>query len=133
MTCCALHNFMLQVDGMSVEQDGNVGLFDIDESDGNVPFAIRRLQTGSEQRNYDSSGMGPGFIDDDDYNADNDDNMAQIECDDDFFQNITDEIDKNEINNVNQLSSNLMRDKLIKHFDILFHRNEVQWPKINCK
>ena len=129
MTCCALHNWLLHVDGMSVQWDGDVGLFDIDESDGNVPFAIRRLQTGAEQRNYDSSGMGPGFIDDNEEITDKDDNMSQVECDADIFQNISDEINQSGINNVNQLSSYLMRDKLIKHVDILFHRNEIKWPK----
>ena len=28
LTCCALHNWLLEIDGHTVEWDGNVGLFD---------------------------------------------------------------------------------------------------------
>ena len=130
MTCCALHNYLLEIDGLSIEWNGDVGLFDIEESDGNVPFAIRRLQTGAEKRNYDRSDIGPGYFqNDDNEEEDANNNTGQVECDEDLYKNINEEIQQNGINKVNRLSSNLMREKLITHFDILFHKQMVHWPR----
>ena len=55
LTCCALHNYLLEIDGLNIDWNGDIGLLEIEESDGNIPFAIRRLTSGAEQRNYDSS------------------------------------------------------------------------------
>ena len=63
MTCCALHNLLLEEDGLSVDWGGEIGLFDYDEDSDKIPFAMRRLQNPSLRRNYDSSGMGQGYID----------------------------------------------------------------------
>lgn len=129
MPCCTLHNRLLKVDGLNIEWNGDVGLFDIDETDGTIPFDIRRLQTGTEQRHHDSSGMGPGFIDDVEVDSNEDDDMRHIDCNQNIYENNNDEFNQNEVNNVSQLSSRTMRDKLIKHFDILFHMQKVQWPR----
>jgi hypothetical protein len=58
-TCFALHNMLLEVDGLSEEWDGHIGLFE-KEDDNILPFALRRLSSPNEIRNYDCSGMGPG-------------------------------------------------------------------------
>ena len=61
MTCCALHNMLLRVDGLSEEWDGHEDLFDFDAESERVPFALKRLANPNEQRNYDTSGMVSGF------------------------------------------------------------------------
>ena len=38
--CCALHNFLLEIDGLSEPWDGESGLHDFDEETDNIPFAI---------------------------------------------------------------------------------------------
>ena len=48
---------LLDKDGLSIEWQDDIGLFD-NRDHSNVPFALRRLLSGAEQRNYDSSGMG---------------------------------------------------------------------------
>ena len=63
MTCCALHNFLLEKDNLLVNLDGDIGLFDVDEELDKIPFSMRRLQNLSVRRNCDYSGMGPGDID----------------------------------------------------------------------
>ena len=42
-TCCALHNLLIDIDGLSVEWNGEMGLHDQEEGD-DIPFALRRLQ-----------------------------------------------------------------------------------------
>ena len=43
MTCCALHNMLLQKDGLSEEWNGEDGLFDFDPESEKLPFALRQL------------------------------------------------------------------------------------------
>ena len=50
---------LLEVDGLSEKWDGHIGLFG-KEDDNILPFALRRLSSPNEIRNYDCSGMGPG-------------------------------------------------------------------------
>ena len=60
LTCCALHNMLLEIDGITGEWDGINGLFDIDTESDSVPFGLTRLTNPSTIRNYDTSGMGHG-------------------------------------------------------------------------
>ena len=64
MTCCALHNMLVEVDGFTVDWTGDDGLFDFDENTDTLPFALQRLANPSDRRNYDPSGMGVGSFDD---------------------------------------------------------------------
>ena len=75
MTCCALHNWLLEIDELSLPWDGEFGLHDIEDGSMNVPFALSRLQNGEARRQYDSSGMGPGLIDCDANHETDDDGM----------------------------------------------------------
>ena len=123
LTCCALHNMLLEVDGLDQHWDGiNAStsaweneLGNLDEAD--VPLAISRILTPSEIRDYDSSSVGNSQIPDngmrDDQSVDDDDSMR---------------IDK-EVCNVRNLSLNYFRSKLVEHFDIMFWNHEVHWPK----
>ena len=71
-TCCALHNWLLDIDGLSekwlggVQQcasdwDGAMGCLDSDGVQKEVPNALARLSENLDARNYDSSGLGPGL------------------------------------------------------------------------
>ena len=129
LTCCALHNWLLEIDGLSSEWDGEIGKFDIDPENDDIPFALRRLDNGESRRNYDSSGMGLGYIDQEDVcegNNNNDEPIAMeqdVEVVEDYIINLSG------TNDVHKLSSATMQKKLIKHFNILFKENKIQWPR----
>ena len=78
LTRCALHNWLLAIDGLSGELNGEMVLFDINPDAEEVPFLLRRLDTGDIIRNYDSSGMGPGFIGDEEDVTPDDENVPPI-------------------------------------------------------
>jgi hypothetical protein len=71
-TCCALHNWLLEVDGLTQEWvggirkltskwDGEMGCLDFDGIGVEVPNALACLSANLDPRNYDSSGLGPGL------------------------------------------------------------------------
>ena len=72
LTCCALHNWLLDIDGLdevwengvlvSVRSDwlGDLGNHDFEGLTPDVPNAIARLSSNLDPRTHDSSGMGPG-------------------------------------------------------------------------
>ena len=55
MTCCALHNWLLEIDGRNNQWTSHFDINnnDMEDSDTTVSFAIQRL-------NEDFSGIGPG-------------------------------------------------------------------------
>ena len=57
-TCCALHNLLLDKDGVSDHWYGEIGLFDFDKELDNIPFSLQRLENGQLIWQYDSFGMG---------------------------------------------------------------------------
>jgi hypothetical protein len=127
MTCCALHNMLLEEDGLTVNWSGVDGEFDFEESSETVPFALQRLNNPSLRRTYDTSGMGCGETTDDE-DTDvlptvplvNDDHMLS-------------DVSVDGINNVHQLTCDSFRKKLIEHFDILFKQNKIKWPRSRKK
>ena len=126
MTCCALHNLLLEEDGLSVDWGGEIGLFDYDEESDKIPFAMRRLQNPSLRRNYDSSGMGPGDIDIAALNND-----APVEVFLSPYASVQGDIRMDEVNDVHLLTSDFFREKLIEHFDIQFKKNNIRWPCVS--
>lgn len=118
-TCCALHNMLLEVDGLdepwdgvripTSEWDGEIGDMEYDD----VPFAMRRAFSPSDIRAYDTSATGNAAIqrnqevgDVGEANADND----------------------NDVREVRKLSLAFFRSKLVEHFGIVWNRHEVVWP-----
>ena len=86
---------------------------------------MQRLNNPSLRRAYDTLGMGCGNTTDDDA---------------DFIQPVPFENDHmlsdvwaNGINNVHQLVCDSFRKKLIEHFDILFKKNKIKWPRSTKK
>ena len=108
MTYCALHNYLFEKDGLaeswekgqSPDQDGFESI--------SMPFALRKLLDIDLAQRYDTSGNGIG----NDVDIDFDDapsivHNPQIQNDDLSY-------------NINDMSLNQFREKLIRHFNILF-------------
>ena len=69
LTCCALHNWLLDTDGLDEEWTdgmptsvwtGEMGRHDFEGIEDHIPNAISRLSTNLEPCNYDMSRMGRG-------------------------------------------------------------------------
>ena len=69
LTCCALHNWLLDIDGLNgalehgvpmSDWEGPIGDMDFEGLDNGVAHTIARLSKNLNPCNYDSSGMGPG-------------------------------------------------------------------------
>jgi hypothetical protein len=68
-TCCAFHNWPLEIDSLNGQWrgrvplsnwEGEMGSLDFDGLSSSIPNAISRLSTNLDPRNYNQSGMGPG-------------------------------------------------------------------------
>jgi hypothetical protein len=59
--CWALHNWLLDIDGLDGEWDGALGQVGLNEIPPHImPLAMQHLELGFDPRNYDMSGLGPG-------------------------------------------------------------------------
>ena len=107
MTCCALHNWLLEIDGLDEHWENGVPSSWEGESGqflaGDTPFAINRL--------YDTSAMGAGTL------AGTGTPNINVNTDDTRI--------------VRNLSLQFFRGRLIEHFDILFSQNAIFWPQRN--
>ena len=143
LTCCALHNKLLDIDGLderweqgvqsiwSTTYDNDDGDNDDDMLDGNavnevdvpciVPDAILRLQNPALERQYGVSN-------------------ERLECDHNRLQQTpapavvdaattVDTTTDDDIVEVRKLSLTEFRRRLVVHFSIALERNEVQWPQ----
>ena len=144
LTCCAVHNWLLDVDGLSEPWDGGVatsttaaggqdddmqggwdgemGQYD-DEDFAVLPAAIRNLNNPVAMRSYDLSGMGPGS---DAILADGEELENYVE--ESIAVDVDNSRDDNQVELVRKLSLAEFRQRLIIHFDIAYHREEVRWP-----
>ena len=132
-TCCALHNWLLEIDGLDDEWIGGVrtsdwtgsmGEHDFEGVSSEIPNAIARLSTNLDPRNYDISGMGPGS---DDIGVPN----HQVHLDlglDSYVPGPSAYVPGTEVRIVNQLGLGFFRQKLVDHFDILWRQNRIVWP-----
>jgi DDE superfamily endonuclease len=129
LTCCALHNLLLEVDGLDkrweegVQSDweGELGDNDPAEIERHAPFAIQRLNNperfGSRQHERESAAPAPLV-----------DTGPRGEDDDDASQNldgIGERQDENGTVFVNSLSYTDFRGRLVVHFDILWQRHRI--------
>ncbi|KAI2507621.1 Plant transposon protein [Fragilaria crotonensis] len=143
LTCCALHNWLLETDGFATTWNNGVSTVDSEwdgplgehspEDDCVIPQAIRNLHNPVAMRTYDLSGMGPGsdtFPDTiacADGTAVLDDNTSdnQEHSNDDVL--IAEQADVPV--GVRNLSLVEFRKRLITHFDIAYHRRQIKWPR----
>jgi len=130
LTCCALHNWLLDIDGLDEHWDGD-GLLSTVESDwtgemgnhdfvfeGKVPDQVSRL-VGNLDPRYDASGLGAGT------------DVAEAHPIDLDTEDVDDEsvnFVEGEVRVVKNLSLGYFRKKLVEHFDIKWQRNEIKWP-----
>ena len=122
LTCCALHNMLLERDGLDEYWTGIGGQFDdADMVRESRPFAQERLLNPQHYHNHDVSGMGNGS---------------------DISSEQTGEIDVDlvlqQLNNPNPNPKHIktytrtaFRRKLVDHFHIKFMRKEIMWPVCN--
>ena len=129
LTCCALHNWLLEIDGLDKPWDGvNVAtsqwegdLGQLDKND--VPMAIRTLLSPEQIREYDTTTIGGMTdVDDDDFENSDDSNDDEDMVD-------AEDVSSNGVINVRNLSLAYFRSKLVEHFDIKFERGEIVWPR----
>ena len=127
-TCCALHNWLLEVDGLDeqwenghTQSDWLSEMGDHNPSDQATSFALQRLASPSQFRSYDSSSMGIG---NDRHVLNNND----TEEDEPLNSILDDDDDHSGVREVRKLPQEYFRRKLIKHFDIKWKRNSIIWP-----
>jgi len=135
-TCCALHNWLLEHDGLdkhwtegvALDYEGDMGLRDpedVDPTETVVSMPIRCLLNPSARRKYDTSAMGVGI-----------DGYAEDDTDDDpedVQQTVgrVAAVAEDGVTVVRHLSRTQFIDRLVVHFDIAFKKNEIMWPKRN--
>lgn len=121
LTCCALRNWLLEIDGLDEEWCdvvatniwlGDLGRHDFEGLPDNIPNAIARISTNLEPRNYDVSGMGVG----EDVTE-----FHPVELD---LPLSGEQLDRTnmvgDVRRVRHLGLGFFRQKLVKHFDILW-------------
>ena len=134
-TCCALHNLLLDVDGLSEHWDGELGVFDSYAFGDSMPFALTRLSNPLVRRQYDTSGMGAAshltneYESDEDSFDDNISNCSNIDEEEDAMSNNNMNSAEDDVNYVHNLSQEIFQKRLIEHFDILFKNNKIKWPR----
>ena len=116
-TCCALHNVMLDVDGLCDGWEvGNRSVCETELDDrSSLPFALKRLVHPGERRHMDTSNLGLGNVTERTVLAteEREDDVGYVEVHNNIVRN---------------MSMDQYRDKLIKHFNIAFMKKEIQWP-----
>ena len=125
-TCCALHNWLLEIDGLNADWsgismpvsdwEGNLGDCEMDGINVTIPWsALARMSQRLNHRTLDLSGMGSGI----------DVCEQQLEPDE---LNDANPAGVNGVKSVNNMSLKAFRHKLVNHFKILFAHNEIMWP-----
>jgi hypothetical protein len=112
LTCCALHNFLLEEDGLDGPWGANQymsGMGEHELSD------VRHFVGENASATYDTSGIGPGT----DYyyasSGPDTDQMAEVAHD-------------MSSNHIRHLTREQFRNKLIKHFDVQWKKKNIVWP-----
>ena len=128
-TCCALHNMLLEVDGLAVGWENGVQSeweTELDSSQ-DIPFALRRLIKPGTSRNLDISGIGigNGIVNSTDSVTTANTDITETNCDNHFVNRGNEGVP---IPN-RDMQFHLFRQKLIRHFNISFHKKEVKWPR----
>ena len=114
---------LLEIDGIDSEVNWlrNWGLHNsVDDVLENVPYALLRLQSPASVRAYDTSRMRSECYT---RYPDQDENHSEVAAG----------INDRDILFVRNISQDLFRRKLVEHFDILFERRALQWPRLERK
>jgi hypothetical protein len=131
-TCCALHNWLLEIDGLDdkwergvpSEWEGSLGQHHLSDPETAQFFALHRLEapTDGGDVHYDlcSTGCGTG---DGDYTSNN--SLPRATSHDAIAE------ETRNVRRVWKLSLPFFRGKLIDHFDILWRQHKIEWPVRN--
>jgi hypothetical protein len=129
LTCCALHNWLLDIYGLNGEWkngipmsdwEGLMGDMDFEGLDDGVAHTIARLSKNLNPCKYDSLGLGP-----------TNDLVGEVYgfCESDFEEGNEEGEDTSTSLTINSLSLPFFCSKLVTHFSILYERHQIVWPK----
>ena len=127
LTCCTLHNWLLEIDGLAAEWDngvpseweGELG----DHNVNDISRAALNLHNPVEVRRHDLSGMGAGT------------DTVTFEAEQPLYEDevqmspATVQYAHNHVQPVRLLTLKDFRSRLVVHFDIAYQRNEICWPR----
>lgn len=136
-TCCALHNWLLEVDGLDarweegVRSDWDVGACDEEDM---IPDAVARLRHPVKQRNYDLSGMGAGSdgYTEHENSCDPAPDRNNHSTTEEHCRGARDHGGDTFVTRVQVVRNLSLRDfgsRLVTHFNIAFNQNEIIWPR----
>ena len=124
MTCCALHNYLLEKDGLAEGWGKSLSPDEDDVKSISMLFALHKLLDINLAQRYDTSGSGIG----NDVEIDSGDAQSIAECNAQPLQNKP--IQNDDLSyNVNDMSLIQFREKLIRHFNIAFKQHKLKWPR----
>ena len=134
-TCCAFHNWLLEIDGLNEiwvgsvhtvvsDWDGKIAGFDWEGVRADIPAALAHLSVNYDVHNYDSLGLGPG---DDVIAKTRNLSTREFKENVDIHKQIL--IGEDHVRHVQHLSLAVFRRLLANHFAILFSQNKIVWPK----
>lgn len=120
LTCCALHNFLLEEDGLDSQWDASKYLY---EEGGHDQQDVYDFLSARNHRDilqgmyhWDKSGMGAG----------NEDGDVPLDA---VAEEEEDEMDvEDSAIPVRKMRLADFKARLIEHFDILWHRQAIRWP-----
>ncbi len=123
--CCALNNWLLEIDGLDGEWDRIQGNHDAIDVLRHAPSALQCLYNASEwdPRTLDLSGMGHG--DQPEFEVEMETNNPN--AGENNGAAVMEEVDI-PVRVVRNLSLNYFRQKLIEHFDIMYQQHQLVWP-----
>jgi hypothetical protein len=139
LTCCALHNMLLDVDGLDEHWSAGIPsnwAGDLGRFNGNdtylatnlIPMAIQHLNDPDAIRNYDTSNAGIG----EDFAAQRaiQDVAVNLDTMDDSSNSTILEqiVVNNKAEVVHNLSMKQFCQRLVTHFNIAFQQREICWP-----
>ena len=123
LTCCALHNMLLEVDGLAKRWEHGVqSVYEtkLDHYD-DLPSSLQKLAKPDSSRNFDISDISYG----------NDVNRTVVHTIVQYIEVPSEvvELSPDVVKSVSDISLHHFFQKLITHFDIAFKKKEIKWPK----
>ena len=140
LTCCALHNWLLEVDGYDEKWNNGLksdwltelGNFEFNDVVRAAPnFALARLENPSQVKEFDTSGMGQGSDCDQSltcHEIEEEQTYNDADHNDPVTRQATPNVQNEDITIISNLTQDEFRDRLVVHFDILFHQHKIVWP-----
>ncbi|KAL7544770.1 hypothetical protein ACHAWF_008135 [Thalassiosira exigua] len=114
LTCCALHNFLLEEDGLDERWNASRYLFE----EGTHDEEDRRRYLGGPAALHDTSGVGVGT------------DVQRSDCLGTVFEGGGggQNADEDELVYVQKLDLTYFKSKLVGHFDICWKQHKIRWP-----